>query len=249
MKIMIVGALGRMGVNVAASAANAGHECAALVDIGYEKLEARADNEFARIEDAAPIADEIDVIIDFSHHSATESVVNFAAAHHIPAVIATTGHNDGEKAKIAGASRSTPIFTSGNMSLGIATLYDAVKRVAAVFPDADVEIVEAHHNRKLDAPSGTALMLVDAVKQSRPDAAVVYGREGKRERGEIGVSALRMGNIVGIHEVHICTDTERITLRHEAYDRALFADGAIRAAEFLVGRQAGLYDMKSMFGG
>jgi 4-hydroxy-tetrahydrodipicolinate reductase len=135
------------------------------------------------------------------------------------------------------------------MSVGIATLCDAVKRVVSVFPDADVEIVETHHNRKLAAPSGTALMLFDAVKEVRPEAEALCGRSGhgKRTYNEVGISALRMGNIVGIHEVAICTDNERITLKHEAFDRALFADGAVKAAEYLVGKPAGFYNMKHMF--
>ncbi len=252
MKIMLVGALGRMGANVIAAAVNGGHECRALVDIGYESSTTCADGEFAHIEDAAPIANEIDVIIDFSHHSSAKSIAEFAAAHHIPAVIATTGHTDEEKTYIAAAAKSAPIFTSGNMSLGIASLRDAVKRVLSVFPDADVEIVETHHNRKLDAPSGTALMLFDTVKESRPDAKAVFGRgpgSGKREKNDVGISAVRMGNIVGIHEVIISTDTESITLRHQAYDRALFADGAIKAAEFLAVQAPGLYSMNDIFGG
>ena len=251
MRILLVGALGRMGANVIAAAVNGMHECRALVDIGYENI-ACSENEYAHIEDAAAIAGEIDIIIDFSHHTSAKSISEFAAAHHIPAIIATTGHTEEERGYIAEAAKVTPMFTSGNMSLGIASLRDAVKRVLSVFPDADVEIVETHHNRKLDAPSGTALMLYDTVKEARPDAKAVFGRgpgSGKRDKNDVTISAVRMGNIVGIHEVMICTDSESITLRHQAYDRSLFADGAIKAAEFLVGRKPGLYSMNDIFGG
>ena len=246
MKILLVGALGRMGANVIASAAVAGHECVAFVDIGYGDNENRAQNEYTDINE---VNGSVDVIVDFSHHSVTEKVVEYAASHHTPVIIATTGHTDAERANIIKAAERTAVFMSGNMSLGIATMCDTVRRVLSVFPDADVEIVETHHNRKLDAPSGTALMLFDAVKDVRPDAKAVYGREGKRERDEVGIASVRMGNIVGIHEVMIGTDSEQITIRHQAFDRALFADGAVRAAEFIMGKPAGMYDMKDMFRG
>jgi 4-hydroxy-tetrahydrodipicolinate reductase len=243
MKAIVVGALGRMGVQVAEALTRGGHTVAAYVDIGYGE---NIGNRYASI-DAVPA--EADVIIDFSFHLGTPAVVAYAAANGIPAVIATTGHDEAEKEAIRAASEKTAIFNSGNMSVGIATLCDAVKRVVAAFPDADVEIVETHHNRKVDAPSGTALMLFDAVKEVRPEAEALCGRSGhgKRTYNEVGISALRMGNIVGIHEVAICTDNERITLKHEAFDRALFADGAVKAAEYLVGKPAGFYNMKHMF--
>ena len=122
------------------------------------------------------------------------------------------------------------------------------KEAAAFFPDADIEIVEVHHNRKVDAPSGTAKMLFEAVKEVRPQATAHCGRagEGKRTTDEIGISSLRMGSIVGIHEIHICTESQRLTLKHEASDRGMFADGAKAAAEFILGKPAGLYNMESL---
>ena len=137
------------------------------------------------------------------------------------------------------------------MSVGIATLCDAVRRVVSVFPDADVEIIETHHNRKLDAPSGTAKMIFNAVKDVREDAYAHYGRSGncKREKNEIGINSIRVGNIVGIHEVIIGTSSEQITIKHEAYDRSLFADGAIKAAEYMTGKSAGLYTMTELLKG
>lgn len=242
MKIILVGALGRMGAQVKNAAEKNGYEIAAMVDVGYVT---DGDGCYAKI---SSVNEKADVIIDFSYHAVTKEIVEYAAENKIPAIICTTGHTEEEKKEIEKASEQTAIFYSGNMSIGIATLCDAVKRVVSAFPDADVEICETHHNRKLDAPSGTALMLFDAVKEVRPDAVAVNGRAGqsKREKNDVGISALRMGNIVGIHEVAICTDNERITLKHEAFDRALFADGAIKAAEYLVDKPAGFYNMKTM---
>ena len=146
------------------------------------------------------------------------------------------------------AAEHIPVFFSGNMSLGIAVLCRLAAEATAVFPEADIEIVEVHHNRKVDAPSGTAKMLFEAVKEVRPQATAHCGRagEGKRTAEEIGISSLRMGGVVGIHEVHICTDTQRLTLKHEACDRGMFADGAKAAAEFILGKPAGLYNMENL---
>ena len=186
-----------------------------------------------------------DVIIDFSHHSAVADVLNYAKAHNMAVVVGTTGHTEDEKALIFEAANHIPVFYSGNMSLGIAVLCNLAKQAAAAFPDADIEILEIHHNRKVDAPSGTAKMLFEAVKEVRPNAVAHCGRsgEGKRTKDEIGISALRMGNVVGIHEVHICTPSQTLVLRHEAANRAMFADGAVAAAKFLVGKPAGHYNM------
>ena len=186
-----------------------------------------------------------DVIIDFSHHSAVADVLNYAKAYNMAVVVGTTGHTEEEKALIFEAAKEIPVFYSGNMSLGIAVLCNLAKQAAAAFPDADIEILEIHHNRKVDAPSGTAKMLFEAVKEVRPQATANCGRsgEGKRTKDEIGISALRMGNVVGIHEVHICTPSQTLVLRHEAANRAMFADGAVAAAKFLVGKPAGHYNM------
>ena len=186
-----------------------------------------------------------DVIIDFSHHSAIAEVLSYAKANHMAVVVGTTGHTEDEKALIFEAAKHIPVFYSGNMSLGIAVLCNLAKQAAAAFPDADIEILEIHHNRKVDAPSGTAKMLFEAVKEVRPQATANCGRsgEGKRTKDEIGISALRMGNVVGIHEVHICTPSQTLVLRHEAANRAMFADGAVAAAKFLVGKPAGHYNM------
>jgi len=191
-----------------------------------------------------------DVVIDFSHHSAASAVVSYAKQYGCAAVIGTTGHTPEEKAAITAAAEHIPVFWAGNMSLGIAVLCRLAKQAAAMFPDANIEIVEVHHNRKVDAPSGTALMLFEAVKSVRPQANAHCGRagEGKRTENEIGISSLRMGNVVGIHEVHINTGNQTLTLKHESGSRAMLADGAVAAAKFMVGKSAGLYDMESILG-
>ena len=190
-----------------------------------------------------------DIIIDFSHHTAIADVVSYAKAHNCALVVGTTGHTAEEKALIAEAAQELPVFFSGNMSLGIAVLCRLAKEAARWFPEADIEIVEVHHNRKVDAPSGTAHMLFNAIKEVRPNAWENCGRsgEGKRTRDEVGVHALRMGNVVGIHEVHINTGSQTITLKHEAHSRSLFAEGALHAAAFLQDKPAGLYSLDHLF--
>ncbi|MDD5955091.1 MAG: 4-hydroxy-tetrahydrodipicolinate reductase [Firmicutes bacterium] len=191
-----------------------------------------------------------DVLIDFSHHSAVAEVLRYARGIGCAAVIGTTGHTAEEKALILEAAREIPVFYSGNVSLGIAVLCRLAKQAAACFPDADIEIVEVHHNRKVDAPSGTAMMLFEAIREVRPGAVPNCGRvgEGRRTKEEIGISSLRMGNVVGIHEVHICTGTQTLTLKHEAATRGMLADGAVEAARFMVGKAAGLYNMENILG-
>jgi len=185
---------------------------------------------------------EADVVIDFSHHTAIADVLNYAKQIGAAAVIGTTGHTPEEKALIYAAAEEIPVFYAGNVSLGIAVLCRLVKDAVKYFPDADVEIVEIHHTRKVDAPSGTAHMLFNAIKEVRPQAVENCGRagEGKRTKDEIGIHALRMGNVVGIHEVHINTGNQTLTLKHESGSRAMLADGAVAAARFMEGKGKGL---------
>ena len=191
-----------------------------------------------------------DVVVDFSHHTAIADVLAYAKEIGAAAVIGTTGHTAEEKALIYAAAEEIPVFYAGNVSLGIAVLCRLVKDAVKYFPDADVEIVEVHHTRKVDAPSGTAHMLFNAIKEVRPQAYENCGRagEGKRTKDEIGIHALRMGNVVGIHEVHINTGNQTLTLKHESGSRAMLADGAVAAARFMEGKAAGLYDMESILG-
>lgn len=189
-----------------------------------------------------------DCIIDFSHHSLTGALTDFAVKQKMPLVLATTGQTEEEKAMIRTASKEIPLFFAANYSVGIALLIDLAKKAASVMGDAEIEIVEAHHDRKLDAPSGTALAIADALHEVRPESVNHCGRsgQGKRSPEEIGIHAIRMGNVVGMHEVIIGTQNQTITLKHEAHSRALFAEGALAAAKFLEGKPAGLYNMQSM---
>ena len=193
-----------------------------------------------------------DVIVDFSHHSWTAGLLGFARARRLPVVLATTGQTPEEQALIRDAAAEIPIFYAANFSLGVALLAELAKKAAATMPDAEIEIIEKHHDRKLDAPSGTAIALANAINEARGGSLhAVCGRSGssKRQPGEIGISSVRLGNIVGEHEVLIGTQNETITLKHEAHSRALFAEGALAAAEYLVGLpggSAGLYSMHDL---
>ena len=193
---------------------------------------------------------EADVVVDFSHHTAIADVLAYAKSIGAAAVIGTTGHTEEEKALIYAAAEEIPVFYAGNVSLGIAVLCRLVKQAASYFPDADIEIGEIHHTRKVEAPSGTAHMLFNAVKEVRPNAWENCGRsgEGKRTKDEIGVHALRMGNVVGIHEVHINTGNQTLVLKHESGSRAMLADGAVAAARFMAGKAKGFYNMESILG-
>lgn len=240
-KVLINGACGRMGKEVEKLVeASESMTVAAKVD----KMAA----ESGCYTDINDFSGEADVIIDFSNHLGTKDLLDYAVKKNIPTVVATTGHTDEELAMIEEAGKRIAVFHSANMSLGVALLCELAVKTAATMPDADIEIVETHHNRKLDAPSGTALMIANAIKAVREKAKFVFGREGmaKREKNEIGVHAVRRGNIVGIHEVLVSTDSQTITLKHEAHSRALFAEGAVSAAEFILGKPAGLYNMNSI---
>lgn len=189
-----------------------------------------------------------EIVLDFSHHSAVADVLDYAIKHGIPAVIGTTGHTEAERSLITAAAEKIPVFYSGNVSLGIAVLCRLAREAASFFPEADIEIVEVHHTRKLDAPSGTAHMIFNAIREVRPNAWAHCGRtgEGKRTKDEIGIHSLRLGNVVGIHEVHIHTPNQSLTLKHESGSRAMLAEGAVAAARFLLGKPRGLYTMDSI---
>ena len=239
MKLMIHGATGRMGQILCEKA---GADLAAKVSPEFEKTEG---NEYQAL---AQCTDTVDCVVDFSNHAATETLLAYCVERGLPVVIATTGHTAEEKAMIEAAAKKIPVFFSYNMSIGIAALAKLAQTAAAMFPDADIEIVEKHHNQKLDVPSGTALLLADRIADVRPDCEYVIGRHenGKRQKCHIGIHSLRLGNEVGTHEIIIATGSETLTLKHEAENRALFADGALAAAKWLCGRKAGLYDMRDM---
>lgn len=240
MRILLNGAGGRMGRALTAMVEK-GHKDAVIA----AKVDPFAEGMLPAL-DACGCA--CDCIIDFSNHAGTKDLMDYAVSKKLPVVVATTGHTEEELAMIRKASETVPVFHSGNMSLGIALLTKLARQTAKMFPDADIEIVESHHNQKLDVPSGTALMLAKSVREARPDATMLVGRHenGKRTKQEIGIHSLRMGNTVGIHEVIVNTGTQIITLKHEAQDRALFAEGALDAAAFLLDKAPGLYNMNDI---
>ena len=250
MNILLNGICGHMGREVV-KLCESGYRAATLtVGIDPSVNGDEAPVSVKSFKDIIPVGN-VDCIIDFSHHSCVPELLDFAVENNIPTVVATTGHTPDEIDKIHEAARRIPVFFSANMSLGVALLVELAKTAAHAMPDAEIEIIEKHHNRKIDAPSGTALMIANAITEVRPEAYTNLGRsgQGKRTREEIGIHAIRMGNIVGEHEVIVGTQNQTITLKHEAHSRALFAEGALAAADFLVNCDAGLYDMKSLVSG
>ena len=197
---------------------------------------------------------DVDVIIDFSAAVAVDGVLDYAAAKKIPLVECTTGLSEEQLAHLEEASKQTAVLRSANMSLGVNTLLEMVKTAAKILGEAgfDIDIVEKHHRRKLDAPSGTAIALAEAVNEPlNNEYEFVYDRSQRREqrpKKEIGISAVRGGTIVGEHEIIFAGQDEVIELKHTAYSRAIFGKGAVSAALYLAGKEAGMYDMSDVIG-
>ena len=246
-KIIISGCCGHMGRVVADICANDPEvEVAAGIDLLAQPMD------FPVFSSPAACGVQADVVIDFSNPAALDGLLELCIGRKLPIVLATTGYSDEQLAQINEAARVIPVFRSANMSLGINVLLDLVKRAAALLGDGfDVEITERHHSRKLDAPSGTALMLADAAAQALPyEAEYVYDRYSvrkPRDRREIGISSLRGGTIVGDHSVVFAGRDEVIEFTHHAASREVFAVGAVKAAKFLAGVDApGMYDMSHL---
>ena len=244
MKLILNGALGRMGRAVAALAADRGHEIVAGVDIAVGTAAFPVCTDWADL----PVAD---AVIDFSNPSALEAELAYVTAHNLPLVLCTTGLSAEQIAAVNKAAETVPVFFSSNMSLGVAVLSALTKKAAAVLGDTfDIEIVEMHHNQKLDAPSGTALMLADAAKAGLSYEPVYtydrHTRRQKRDKKEIGIASLRGGTVVGEHSVYFAGEQEVITLSHSAGSRSVFASGALAAANFIVGKPAGMYSMEDI---
>lgn len=247
MKILICGAAGAMGKAVAAALRESGHVPAAGVDRVSADLGFPV---YPRIKD---VKEKCDCIIDFSNPSLLKSIIDYAVKTKTPAVIATTGIPDAQIGYMKKISKQVPIFFSYNMSLGVNLLAGLAKKAAAMLYDSfDIEIVEAHHNRKLDAPSGTAVMLADEISKALPEEPIcVYDRHSrrqKRDKKEIGISSIRGGTIVGEHEIIFAGKDEIVTLKHTALSRGIFAEGAVKAALFLIVKENGLYSMEDIIG-
>ncbi|MBR5942505.1 MAG: 4-hydroxy-tetrahydrodipicolinate reductase [Clostridia bacterium] len=247
MKVLVCGACGAMGRAVSAVLREYGHEPVA----GIDKVAANVG--FPVYGDISEVKEQFDCIIDFSHPSLLKSIIDCAVEKKTPAVIATTGISDEQIEYMRAASASVPIFFSFNMSFGVNVLASLAKKATAALYDAfDIELVEMHHNRKLDAPSGTAILLADAIADSLPEPPVfVYDRHSrrqKRDKKEIGISSVRGGTIVGEHEIIFAGKDEMLTLKHTALSRDVFAVGAVKAAQFLAAKESGLYSMSDMIG-
>ena len=249
--ILLSGCNGKMGRAVTMNVAVT-KDCSIVggIDIFAEKL-----YDYPVFGSPALIPEDIiaktDVIIDFSNPSALGGLLEFAVKHGKPAVICTTGLNDSQKALIKSAAEKIPVFFSANMSLGVNLISELAKKAAKVLGDSfDIEIVEMHHNQKIDAPSGTALMIADTIKEELGgDINYEYDRQSKREKrtkNEIGIHAVRGGTITGEHEIIFAGHDEIIKISHSARSKELFATGAVNAALFICGKEAGLYDMSAM---
>ncbi len=247
LKIGLSGCNGRMGRAITELAAGRGDlEIVAGFDVVPEKR-----GNYPVFADLFEYTGEMDVCVDFSTASALDHILEYCVPRGIPLLLATTGHSEAQLAALREASKSIPVFKSPNMSLGVAVLGDLVRRAARILgEDYDVEIIERHHNQKLDAPSGTAMSLARDVQSQLPfEAELVYDRHERREKrpkNEIGMHALRGGTIVGEHEVVFAGTNEVVSLHHSAQSREVFASGALRAAKFLAGCAPGMYDMRDL---
>ena len=247
MKIVLSGCNGSMGKTVAACAAkDQGCEIAAGIDIHSD-----VSSPFPVFSIPEKVNVKGDVLIDFSNPSLLPSLLTFGEKRNMPLVLCTTGYSEGQVNELKKASEKIPVFFSGNMSLGINLLIELAKKAAKVLGNNfDVEIIEKHHNRKIDAPSGTALMIADGISSAMgKEMHYVYDRHSQRkprEKNEIGIHSIRGGTIVGEHEVIFAGPQEVITISHSAQSRDIFASGAIHAAEFLMNQPKGLYSMTDL---
>lgn len=246
-RIILSGCMGRMGkviTNIAAETENAEIVC------GVDLVSGAAP--YPVYQSFAEISEDADAIIDFSHPSNFENILAFAKEKNLPVVFATTGLSEEQRAKMQEAADTIPVFFSANMSLGINLLIRLAKQAAVILEDKfDIEIIEKHHNRKIDAPSGTALAIADAIADSltvKPQ--YVYDRQSvrkQRDKNEIGIHAIRGGTIVGEHDVLFAGPDEVVTLSHHAASRDVFAQGAVRAALYMHGKPKGFYSMDDLF--
>ena len=245
-RAILCGASGKMGGFVASAAEN---DSEITIVAGVDKV--NSGEKFPVFSSFSDINVDADIIIDFSNVALLDSMLDYALSQNIPLVIATTGYTEEQTGKIKKASEKIPIFFTFNMSVGVNLIAALAKKAASILGDGfDIEIIEQHHNQKIDAPSGTAIMLANAVNSVFGDSLnYEYDRQSvrrKRPKNEIGIHSVRGGTIVGKHDVIFAGHDEVITISHEAQSKEVFAVGAVRAAKFLYGKKAGLYDMNSM---
>lgn len=247
MKVILCGCNGRMGHAVVDVAKNYNN----VEIVGGIDLSSGSNYKFPVFNSASQISIKPDVIIDFSNPKVLEQLLKYAVNSRIPVVLCTTGYSDDQIDQIRGASKHIPVFCSRNMSIGINFLIEIVRRAVSVLgEDFDVEIIERHHNKKIDSPSGTAIMIADEIDKCKNNTMIYefsrHLKQAPRSKNEIGIHSVRGGNIVGDHEVLFIGKNESIKLSHFAQSREIFAEGAIEAAKFLKDRQCGIYDMSDM---
>lgn len=246
-RIIMNGCNGKMGQVITRLAAeDSDAEIVAGFDIKDDK-----ENTYPVFTNPEEFDGEADVVIDFSHPSSLTGILSFCKKRKLPVIICTTGLSSEQKEEFKEASKEIPVFFSANMSIGINLLIDLAKKAAKLLEGSfDIEIVERHHNQKIDAPSGTALAIADGIDEALSfPAEYVYDRHSvrrKRKNTEIGISAVRGGTIVGDHEVIFAGNDEVIELSHHAHSKEVFAVGAIKAAKFIKGKAAGMYDMNDL---
>lgn len=248
-KILLSGCNGKMGQVITRLAEQ--YDDLSIV-AGYDIAD-NGKNPYPVYSDLSKCSIRPDVLIDFSNPAALESLLTFATSREIPVVIATTGHSQTQARMLKKSSEIIPVFHSANMSLGINLLIGLVKKAAKLLQTSfDIEIVEKHHNQKIDAPSGTALAIADAVNsvldQKNEYVYDRHSRRKKRSRNEIGIHAIRGGTIVGEHSVIFAGNDEIIEIKHSALSKEIFATGALSAARFIIGKKPGMYDMNDLVG-
>lgn len=244
--VLVNGCNGRMGQEVIKQMDNYSN---LLLVAGFDKFDNNL-NTFPVFTDIEKINEKVDVIIDFSVPVATLNLLEYAKQNNIAMVIATTGFTDEQLNIINDYSKYIPIFKSANMSFDICLMSKIVANLAQVLKDTDIEIIETHHNKKIDSPSGTAMLLADSINKSLGNKMkYTFDRSSvhsKRENNEIGISSIRGGNIVGEHTVKFFGPFETFEITHTSYSRSVFADGALKAAEFIASQPAGLYSMNDL---
>lgn len=246
-KIILCGCNGKMG-NVVVKSVVENPECEIVC--GVDAFGSN-DYEFVTYKSFSEVGITADVIVDFSNPATLNDLLDYAVKNSVPAVICTTGYSAEQVAQIKSASKSIPVFYSGNMSLGVNLLIELAKQATKVLgADFDIEVVEKHHNLKVDAPSGTALMIADGISEElENEPQYVYDRHSyrkKRSKNEIGIHSIRGGTIVGEHDVIFAGHDEVVTISHQSQSKELFSTGAINAAVFLKDKPAGLYNMSML---
>ena len=245
-KILLVGCNGKMGTMISTVAQNS---TTLTIAAGFDS-KTEGNFNYPVYDSISNVKEHVDVVLDFSRPAAFDSISKFVLDRKIPVVFCTTGYSREQLRSIDELSSQIPVFHSANMSIGINIVNNILKTISnTLYKDFDIEIIEKHHNQKVDAPSGTALLLANTIKDSiSEETEFNYGREGiaKRDHKEIGIHAIRGGNIIGDHEVIFAGKGEVIEIKHSAISREVFAVGALKACEYIYGKAPGMYSMDNV---